>query len=393
MKQILLLVLMLGMVCSVQAIRIQSGKNLVIDKPVYEDVYITGGEIMINAPIYGDLIIAGGTVTINDTVANDILAAGGTITFNGYVGDDIRCAGGKLNILKNVSGDVVVTGGKIVISKDAVVGNLIAAGGEITIDGLVAGTVKTASGKLYLNGSVMKDADCRGEDITINGRVRGRSVLVAGDRLTIGRAASFNNEVRYWSPADNVAFNNSLKNGQAIYDDSLKIKRDQWYFLGFSSALGLIWYTGMVFVMIMIIQYLFSDIMKKAGQTAYDKALRSLGFGFLFWIGVPVAAVIACVTIVGVPVGLILLFSYIILAVFAGTITSVVAANWLNNRSLAKWSYWRMVFIALGIFVVFKILSLTPFLGMFIFALLACIAFGSILLNVHWRRSRQALPA
>lgn len=392
MKHVLLLVLMLSVVCSAQAIRIQSGKNLVIDKPVYEDVYITGGEVMINAPIYGDLIVAGGTVTINDSVASDILAAGGTITFNGYVGDDIRCAGGRLNIMKNVSGDVVATGGRIVIGKDAVIGNLISAGGEITIDGAVTGTIKTAAGKLFLNGIVMKDIDCRGGDITINGTVNGRSVLVAAGRLTIGSAAAFNNEVRYWAPAK-VSFNNSLKNGQSIYDDSLKIERDQWYFLGFSSALGLIWYIGMVFVLIMVIQYLFPNIMNRAGQMAYDKALRSLGFGFLFWIGVPVAAVVACITVVGVPVGLILLFSYVMLAIFAGTITSVVAANWLNNRSLARWSYWRKVFIALGIFMVFKILSFTPFLGWFIFALLACIAFGSILLSVNWRRNRQALPA
>lgn len=68
MKYILLFVLMLGMICPVQAIRIQSGKNLVIDKPVYEDVYITGGEIMINAPVYGDVVVAGGTVTINGVI-------------------------------------------------------------------------------------------------------------------------------------------------------------------------------------------------------------------------------------------------------------------------------------------------------------------------------------
>ncbi|THU39559.1 hypothetical protein FAM09_13730 [Niastella caeni] len=389
MKHIFLLMIMLSIMCSVKAIRIQSGKNLVIDKPVYEDVYIAGGDIIINAPVYGDLIVTGGTVTINDSISNDILAAGGTISFNGYVGDDIRCAGGKLNIFKNVAGDVVVTGGKIAINKDAVIGNLISAGGEITIDGQVTGSVRSASGELLLNGAVMKDIDCRGGDITINGSVNGRSVLVAGDELTIGNTAAFNNDVRYWSPSRDVNFNNSVKKGQAIYDPSLRIDREHWYFLGFSSVFGLLWYVGMVFIMIMIIQHLFGRTMKKAGQTAYDKALRSFGYGFLFWIGVPVAAAIACITIIGVPVGVILLFSYIILAVFAGTITSVVAANWLNSRSATNWSYWRMVFVALGIFIIFRIVSLTPFFGWFIFALLVCIAFGSVLLNVNWRRSPQ----
>lgn len=169
----------------------------------------------------------------------------------------------------------------------------------------------------------------------------------------------------------------------------MRLFKDKWYFLGFSSLLALIWYVGMVFLMIAIIQYLFGRTMKRAGQTAYDKSLKSLGIGVLFWIGVPVAVVIACITVIGVPAGLILLFGYIIVAVFAGTITSVVAANWLNNRSLSKWAYWRMVFVAMGIFVVFRIVSLTPFLGWFIFALLVCIAFGSILLNVNWKKDRS----
>ncbi len=389
MKPILLLTVLLGIMYPVKAIRIESGRNVVIDKPVFEDVYVTGGEVMINASIYGDLIVAGGTVVVNDSVYSDILAAGGTLTFNGYVGDDIRCAGGKVNIMKNVPGDVVVTGGNIVISKDAVIGNLISAGGEITIDGQVAGVVKSASGKLLLNGSVMKDIDCRGAELTVNGTINGRSVLVAGDELIIGNKAAFNNDVRYWSPSKHVAFGDAVKNGKAVYDPSLRIDREQWYFLGFSSVLGLVWYMGMVFVMIMIIQYLFGRTMKKAGQTAYDRSMRSLGYGFLFWLGVPVAAVVACITVVGVPVGVILLFSYVILLLFAGTITSVVAANWLNSRSLANWSYWRMVFVALGTFMVFRLVSLTPFLGWFIFILLVCISFGAILQNVDWRRGKK----
>lgn len=391
MKHILCLLLILGLVYPVMAVRIESGRNVTIDKPVYEDVYITGGEIMINAPVYGDLIVAGGTVVINDSIYNDILAAGGTITFNGYVGDDIRCAGGKLNIMKDVPGDVILTGGNIWISEDAVIGNLISAGGKIVLDGQVAGSIKTMSGKFQLNGNVMKDIDCRGGEIVINGIVRGKSVLAAGSRLTIGNSAVFFNDVRYWSPSRHVSFNNSIKKGQAIYDASLQITSGQWYFLGFSSMLALVWYLGTVFITIMIIQYLFSRTMKKAGETAYNKAMPSLGYGVLFWLGTPVAAAVAFITVVGLPVGVLVLFSYIILAIFAGTITSVVAANWLNSRSLSNWSYWRMVFFAFGIFIVFKLVSFTPFFGWFIFALLVCISFGSILLNVNWRRSHKKI--
>lgn len=48
MKQVLFLVLLLAIMCSVSA---QMGKNIVIDKPVYEDIYIAGGEVTVNAPV------------------------------------------------------------------------------------------------------------------------------------------------------------------------------------------------------------------------------------------------------------------------------------------------------------------------------------------------------
>ena len=369
-----------------QATRIEWGKTTIIDKPVYEDLYIAGSEIIINAPVHGDLIVAGGTVTINDTVFNDILVAGGTVNFNGFAGDDIRCAGGKLNILKDVTGDVVAAGGTIVIGKNVVIGSLIGAGGDITIDGTVAGMVKTASGKLQLNGNVMKDLDWRGGQLTINGTIHGQAVLAATDKIIIGNAAAFENGVRYWAPDKKVDFKQAVKGGQVTFDPSLRMDKNQWYYLGFSSVLGVFWYLGMVLVLIMIVQYLFSATMRKAGQTTYDKMMKSLGYGVLFWIGVPIAAVLACVTVIGVPVGLIALFSYIILALLATTITSVVAANWLNSRSRTNWQYWRMVFAALGIFILFKILTFTPFFGWFILAVLISIAFGSILLNINWRR-------
>lgn len=369
----------------------QFNKTVTINSPVYEDLYIAGGNVIINAPVHGDLIAAGGQVQINDTVTNDILVAGGTVTFNGFAGDDIRCAGGNIHVLKNIAGDVVVTGGSVSISAGVTIGGLLASGGEVIIDGNVAGNIKTVSGNLVFNGNALKDLDCRGGKITINGTVLGMALIAATDEIIIGNQASFSGKVRYWSPGK-TAFGNSIREGTAIYDPSLRINPDRWYYLGFASILGLVWYIGMVFLMIAIVQYLFGATMKKAGNIAYDAALKSLGYGIVFWIGLPIAAVLSFITVIGVPLGVILLVLYIVLALLATVITSVMAANWLNTRSLANWSYWRMVFAALGIFVVLKLLTFTPFLGWFIMALIVCISFGAIALSINWRR-RPTAPA
>lgn len=383
MKKLLLLIVWCANFITAAAFRIEYGNNITITQPVMEDLYIAGGTVTINAPVQGDLIIAGGTIVINDTVANDILLAGGNVTFNGFVGDDIRCAGGNIRISKNVAGDIVLAGGTVIIEKGVTIGGLIASGGNVTIHGNVAGEIKGAFGELILNGDVAKGIDCRGGSIAVNGGIGGKTVLAARN-INISSNATFNDDVHYWNKNGSLDFKQSLNNHKAVFDPSLRISSGEWYFLGAATVLGLLWYIGMAWLMIMLVQYLFSATMKKAANTVFGSSLKSLATGFLFFIVVPVAAVIAFVTLIGLPVALLLLFSYIVLILFATVITSVVAANWLNNRNNFNWNYWRIVFASLGIFILLKLVTVTPFIGWLIMLLLVCMAFGGILLNVKW---------
>ncbi|MGZ8557482.1 MAG: hypothetical protein ACXWWC_04085 [Chitinophagaceae bacterium] len=389
MKKILLLIVMAGSFITASALRIEYGNNVIINQPVHDDLYLAGGTITINAPVYGDLIVAGGTIIINDTITNDILLAGGNVTFNGFAGDDIRCAGGKIYISKNVTGDLVVTGGNVIIEKGVSVGGLLASGGKITVDGDVNGEIKIASGDLTLNGNISKDIDCRGGKITVNGNISGKSVLAAR-KIVVGNNAVFNNDVRYWNKQGSLDFKQSLKNGKAIYDPSLRIQTGEWYYLGAATVLGLLWWLGMALLMILIIQYLFSSTMKKTADTVFNHTLKSLGFGFLFFIAVPVAAVVSFITVVGLPIGMLLIFIYVTLILLATVITSVVTANWFNNRNNYKWGNGRLVFAAFGIFVLLKLISLTPFAGWLVMILLVCMAFGGILLTVNWKINKTA---
>lgn len=371
------------------AYRIEYGKNVTFTIPMYEDLYVAGGTVNINAPIYGDLIIAGGTIIINDSITNDILLTGGNVTFNGFVGDDIRCAGGKIRISKNVVGDVVVAGGTVMIDKGVTIGGLITAGGNLTLDGNVNGELRGAFGELILNGTVLKNMDCRGGKITVNGSIGGTSVIAASE-INIGNNAAFNNDVRYWNKKGSLDFKQSLKNGKGTYDASIRMQTGRWFYLGAATILGLLWYLGMALLMSMIVQYLFCNTMKNAANTIFNQSLKSLGFGFLFFIVVPIAALIAFVTVIGVPVGLLLLFAYIALVLLASIITSLIIAHWFNNRNNYNWTYWKIVFVAFCIFILLKLISLTPFVGWLVVMLTTCMAFGGILLNINWKKKTNS---
>lgn len=367
---------------------LQSGEKVTISQPVYEDVYLAGGTVVINAPIHGDLIVTGGTITINDSVYQDLITVGGTVTVNGYVGDDIRCAGGSISLSKNTAGDVVVMGGEITLDENTTVfGNALISGGVAKLNGTVKGEVKAQTGEFELNGQVENNLDCRAGKININGIVTGKSVLAANS-ITLGTRAAFEDDVRYWNKHESLEFGESIKKGKATFDPELKIQSGHWALLGFASVLMLIWYLGTALLMIFLIQWLFGPTLKRAAEKALQESLKSIGFGAVFWIGIPIAIIITFISLIGVPVGLILLLTYIIFIILATCITAIVAAHWINNVYYASsWSTAKLVGIGFLIFIVLKMASLTPVVGPLIMLLLACLAFGSLLLTVRWKRN------
>lgn len=369
------------------AFRIEYGKDIVISQPVNENLYIMGGKVTINAPIHGDLIIAGGTIVINDSVTNDINIAGGEITFNGWVGGDIRCAGGKMYIRKNVLGEVVITGGNIMVDKGIEIGGLLASGGNITINGNVNGKILGAFGEFSLNGNVLNDVDLRGGHLSVNGLISGNTVMAART-IVLGESAAFKGNIRYWNKQGTLGLKNNSIKGKALFDPSLRIRTGEWYYLGAVTIFGFLWYIGMALLMIAVVLYLFSATIKKAALTAFSNSLQSLGVGFLFFILIPMVAVIALFTIIGVPVGILLFIGYILLLLLSTVITSVVGANWINNQNNFHWNLTQLVLISIIIFVVLKLLTFMPFFGWFVMALLVCISFGAILLNINWKGKR-----
>ena len=388
-KQILSLLILLVIARGAAGMVVESGTSIVIDRPVYEDVYLTGGTITINAPLHGDLVVAAGTVYVNDSVMRDILVAGGRVTINGYVGGRIRCAGGTVQILRNVQGDLVIGGGTIEIGRGVTIfGNLLATGGDLTLNGIVQGDIKAAVGTFRLNGTAGRDLDCRGGNIDIEGRVEGGAIMAATSRLDIGGKAVFNGEVRYWSDGGKaVDFGGSLTKGKAIADAGLAIREGHWYFFGATSVWNVLVYLGMGLLSILLLQFFFAPIFSRAGDSVYAHMWKSLGMGFLFICGVPVLMVLAFISLIGIPLGLALLFGYILVWVFSGSITAVVAANWLNYREGPQVSFRRQIWTAFGMFIILRLLFFTPFLGWLLFLVLTCIAFGALLINFRWKRN------
>ncbi len=133
---VLILVLLCLLPIGAQALTFVSGNQPVIDEPIDDDVFGSGGTVTVNAPV-SSLTVAGGTVTVNAPVDGDVVAAGGTIIVNGDVGGKILAAGGTVEVNGNAT-NAVITGGTVRIGENAVIQRDAAISGGTVVN---AGTV------------------------------------------------------------------------------------------------------------------------------------------------------------------------------------------------------------------------------------------------------------
>ncbi|MEI6411910.1 MAG: polymer-forming cytoskeletal protein [Bacteroidota bacterium] len=381
MKKILFLLLALAISLPAFAIRFERGNSVRISTPVQEDLYVAGATVSIDALIRGDLFAASGNVSLNDTITGDLAVGGGTVTLRGAVLDDVRAAGGTLVISGYIGGDLLIAGGTVTIESGAIIeGDIYVGGGTVFMNGTVRGNMKAGGGEFTLNGEIGKNADLNGTKVTIDGKIGGETVFVA-QNVILGSNAAFNGNVRYWANQGEVNFGSYLKSGTATFDETLKQRFEQPKpeYLGFVSVLAVLGYLIAIFILLALGQKLFGSIFAQAVDKLRRAPAQALGYGFLYFAAVPVAIVLTLITVVGIPVGLIALFFYLLFLALAHSITALTFTHWLNWKRGYNWNYWRIVFVALGMVVLLKVITMIPFVGWLAMIVLVCMAFGAIL--------------
>lgn len=386
--------LFLGIFFSVFAMaQHKTGENVTVSDKINDDAYLAGETIRLEAPILGDLVVAGGNITVRDTVYQDLLIAGGEIIIKGYVADDIRAAGGTLTIDSEIGDDVIIAGGEVLITEDAVIhGNLINFSGDIEMNGKVDGMIKSYSGDLAMNGTVGKDASLFGGDLFINGEIKGTSKIGA-EEITIGEKAIFRGDVTYWSEDGNVDFKNSLKEVTATFDENLIGERKEFSWKGFGiAALGFwVFYLFSAFLVLLLLNWAFSDFFSATTDYLDENFLKSLGYGTIYIIGLPLLIILMFITLIGIPIGLFFGTFYIFSILFGHLLVALLFAHYLNRKSDKGWNFWTIVLLSLGIALVIRLLTFIPFLGTLISFVILAVAYGLVSLSLMHKKAALKL--
>jgi len=345
----------------VLAADLRSGDTMTVasGEVVNEDLYVAGSTITIDGTVNGDLWAIGNTITVNGEVTGSIVAAGQTVNINGNVDHAARLAGDSVNISGNVRGDLLVFSSQTnIASKAKIGGDLIFGSGNVRVDGLVEGDIKGGGNQVAISNGVVGDIELQAENLTV------ASTADIGGNLT-------------YTSENEADIQSGAKIGGKTTHNLPEVKK-----AGPFSGIG-----GKVLVFLMALVTGLIIILVAPGRSASiadsirAKPWASLGWGAVILFATPVAAIIACFTVIGIPVALIALVLYAIAIYISQVFVGLFIGRWIIGRFREVESRAIMIgALASGLFII-AILRLIPFLGFWVGLAVALFGLGAVIVS------------
>jgi cytoskeletal protein CcmA (bactofilin family) len=311
------------------------------------NMYISGAQLKIVAPVLGDLVAAGGRIIVEGSVSADAAVAGGSLDVRAPIGQDLRTAGGTIDITNNVGGDLVAAGGNVRIEETS----------------KIAGSAMLTGGEVFVAGNIGKGAKIFARKITLAGQINGDTRLFAQE-IEFSPTARINGNLTYASATplkQDIATQVSGTITQDKLPESRQAERKR------SSVKAWFQLAGIFSLLLAgtLLYLIFPNAVDDVQNSIRRYPLRTLliGLGLLF--AVPPVAILFMVTVIGIPIGITLLFAYPVMillgylaaAFFVGRQTAN-AMKQPERLSLLR----RVIFLALGL-IILALVGWIPYLG------------------------------
>ncbi len=333
------------------------------------DLYAGGRAVTLKGDVTGDLVAAGASVFSRGQVAGDALLAGGTVTVEGGVKGDLRVAAGEAFVTGSTSEDVIVAAGTVIIDRNAHIGgDLVVFADRLVVRGLVVGMVEAHARTVELDGEMRGPVSITArEQVSVLDRAVLTQTLTykAPRRAFVTEGAELANEPEY-----------TEHNPGAAEKGDLAVVGFMFRFLILAAGASLLF-------------ALFPKLAERMLARAFEKSGVSLAWGFISVILAPLAALILCITIVGLLPGLVVFGVWATLLAVAKLLTALFAgsmfAMWLGKGSNLTYGW-----IVLGA-VALAALAYLPFIGPLANIALFILAYGALtteLYERYWKTRR-----
>jgi cytoskeletal protein CcmA (bactofilin family) len=251
----------------------------------------------------------------------------------------------------------VVLSGRADVPQGQTVGDLVVFHGSATVDGTVDGSLTAFDAPVTISGRV------NGDVVAFNGRVE----LQSGANVT----------------GDVVSQSAPVVASGATIGGTTKRLQTNTNWEGFGWAGKLAWWLAVSISTLVVGLALMWLVGRGAGRILEAGRTRigpSIGLGLLLFFGLPLLAIIALVTVIGIPLGIGLLAALLLIYALGYS-----AAAWILGRSIVREpTAWAVAFLA-G-WAMLRVVALIPILGGL--AWFAAVVFGLGALAVAIWRAR-----
>ena len=330
--------LMMPATASAQDVRKSDSVEIRSDETVKGDVFVFAHRARIDGKVEGDVYLFCQDASVGGHVTGDVIAFTQILRVGGTVDGNIRAATNSISLSGNVTRNVLTF-------------NELA---NFDSSGKIGGSLTAFAHNLNIDGGIARNALLFAEQTTLSGNVDG-AINAKGDNLRINGSAKVGGPIKFEGRyAPDVSSDAKLASPPVF----TRMEHKPDYMEGSYFVWQVIWLAAYVLFGLVLFQ-----LMPAFSKEAVDNVEQygaSFGLGVLVFFGVPIAALIACITVVGLFVGLATLFAWYAGLYYAQTIVGALVGQWLLGRTRETWPLiGRMV---VGIIIV-RLTTMIPHAG------------------------------
>jgi len=335
----------------------RNGNNVTIQKneTIDHTLFIAGNNVEVDGTVNGDVFCAGQNITINATVNGDVICGGMNIEIGGAVSGSVRAAGQVVTLTGTVAHNASLIGNTVKVDVSSKIGE----------DLQTAGNVST------INGTITRDVDAAGNTVNLDGII-GRDIQAYSDDLQLQSSAQVGGSVTYYSHNQLTKATGASVVG-AITQKQPQERQKQ---AEMNPVPGVILSLVMLLTLSFTLLALFPRKLKSLTDLALTKPGTTVLIGLAACIATPVLIIASFMTVIGVFVGLTLLFTWIIVMLISGVLASYYIGRLVFMRSAQH----PFVVMLTGVLIV-SILLIIPIVN--ILTVIAIALFGSGMVIRH----------
>jgi cytoskeletal protein CcmA (bactofilin family) len=252
------------------------------EETINGDIFLFGDRIRIDGTVEGDVFLFGKNANVTGHVKGDVIGFAQMLEVDGQIDGNIRAFTNTLTLRGTV--------GKNVLTFDENV--------DLESSSKIGGSLTIFVENLNLEGMLGRDIFSMSKHLTVNGTVGG-NIRAKSAMLSFGPNAQVKGAIRYEGDAPAEVAPSAKLASPVEYH---KLEHKPRYMEGHYYVWQVIWVAAFVLFGLVLLQLM--PVFAREAVTNAERYGASFGLGVLVFFGVPIAAIIACVTVVGLFVGI-----------------------------------------------------------------------------------------